>query len=729
MFGYDDPKELLGTSPATHCVDPAMPEQIIQKLQEDGEYIFELRAKRKDGSEFDVLMYARLDYDEDGNEIYPTSSIDITERKHSELLLKESEHKFKTIFQNSSVAKILADEQGNYIDVNQKACELLGYSYDELINMGAVDVVSGGKDTVANSYENFKKKEVESGEVELMTKNGDLKIAEYYSKKVEQNLYLSTLIDITEKKNAEKDLKQSRKQYQSIADSIPGMVLKYKRNLDGSDELLYINEGVQDLYEISITESMSNYQLLWNRVHPEDLETVIKVVKDSAAQLTDFKIELRLKFPDGRIKWVDMRGVPEKQVDGSVVWNSIGLDITKRKTAEFELEQINENLEKLVDERAKKAIRLSKELKLYRLAAEQAKSGVWRYDIQNNLLKWDDIMYQLYGIDKNEFSGAYDAWASSLHPEDKKYAVTALNNSIQTGEDFDAHYRLLNQNTEKITYIRSKGRVEVNKDGDTVAVYGTNWDVTKEMQLVEQKEKTLDQLKQTQSHLIKSEKMASLGVLTAGVAHELNNPLNYIIGGHQAIQTYLQEQEASTDLEIREYLEWIKSGADRATNIVKSLNLFSRKSNDDEEECDLHLIIDDCLLMLQNKFRDRIHIIKDYTEQPLNFLGNNGKMHQAFLNILSNAIDAIEEKGRITIVTKCLKQRLFVTIEDSGKGITKNILNNVTDPFFTTKPPGKGTGLGLAITNSIIQDHHGKFTIRSKVGIGTKVNIELPHFR
>ncbi len=338
-------------------------------------------------------------------------------------------------------------------------------------------------------------------------------------------------------------------------------------------------------------------------------------------------------------------------------------------------------------------------------------------------------MYELYGIDKADFSGAYEAWETSLHPEDKERNVRALQETIAGQKDLDILFRINHRKSGEIRHIRGKGKAETDDKGNTVAVFGTNWDVTREMNLAVERERAIDQLKEAQAQLIQSEKMASLGILTAGVAHELNNPLNYIVGGYTAIHNHLNEEELLDKAEIEEYLDWIKTGSDRATKIVKSLNLFSRSNEDNTEVCDIHLIIDDCLLMLQNKFKDRIIITKEYTDTPAEVPGNNGKLHQAILNLLANAVDAISEKGEITIETKSQKDRLNIIISDNGCGISGENLKKVMDPFFTTKPPGEGTGLGLSITHSIIQEHEGSLTLQSTPDAGTKVKISLPKER
>ncbi|WP_163324930.1 sensor histidine kinase [Draconibacterium mangrovi] len=234
---------------------------------------------------------------------------------------------------------------------------------------------------------------------------------------------------------------------------------------------------------------------------------------------------------------------------------------------------------------------------------------------------------------------------------------------------------------------------------------------------------TLIDLKETQAQLFHSEKMASLGVLTAGVAHEINNPLNYIIGAYEALK---QKEIHLGDEEAEIIFNAIKTGVDRVAGIVKSLNQFSRNTPSDNEECKIHEILDDSLVMLQSQLNNRIEIHKNYSDETFVTFGNVGNIHQVFLNILSNAEQAINEKGQIWIKTTKNDNHLIITITDSGKGIEKDAINKITDPFYTTKDPGKGTGLGLSIVFGIIKEHGGSLEFESEVNKGTTVTVMLP---
>jgi len=269
-------------------------------------------------------------------------------------------------------------------------------------------------------------------------------------------------------------------------------------------------------------------------------------------------------------------------------------------------------------------------------------------------------------------------------------------------------------------------------------------------------ELTVENLKMTQSQLVQSEKMASVGVLTAGIAHELNNPINFVHGNvnplmrdlselFSFIEKYDQTLEANNldqviseidDLkdkldfaflskEIMSLLEGIEEGANRSSQIVKGLRTFSRL---DEETCqfyDIHEGIDSTLILLQNKIKDRIKVRKEYGDfddvECFPF-----KFNQVILNILTNCIQAIEDEGEIVIQTIRSGIGIKIIIKDNGIGMSPEVKKHIFDPFFTTKEVGKGTGLGLSISFGIIEQHKGNIDVISEPGKGTEFIISLP---
>jgi|GEM_PF-3605896 len=260
-------------------------------------------------------------------------------------------------------------------------------------------------------------------------------------------------------------------------------------------------------------------------------------------------------------------------------------------------------------------------------------------------------------------------------------------------------------------------------------------------------EQTIDKLQETQSQLIQSEKMASLGTFTAGIAHEINNPINFITSGIEGIKTVVEpmtkfvnsilatapSRPSRTILEMKDLIEGlqlmaenIETGANRATEIVKGLNEFSRSDDMVLIQTDIRKSIESTLLILNNEIKKRIAIEKYYEAIPPIYCYQN-KINQVLLNIIGNATQAIEGKGTIRISTQPYgKDKIKLKIADSGKGIDSENIEHIFEPFYTTKEVGKGTGLGLAICYSIIEQHNGKISVKSAVNEGTEFTITLP---
>ncbi|MEQ9467452.1 MAG: YfiR/HmsC family protein [Ekhidna sp.] len=282
--------------------------------------------------------------------------------------------------------------------------------------------------------------------------------------------------------------------------------------------------------------------------------------------------------------------------------------------------------------------------------------------------------------------------------------------------------------------------------------------------LAEQKEdlaRLLDELQDTQSQLVQSEKMASLGVLTAGIAHEINNAINFVYSGIQVLSNRFDEikpviahasklDEKDKDLQNsikeftkeREELEYdgaqavidqmissIKVGAERTTEIVKGLRIFARSETEKKTKIDIHNDLDVALLLLNSRLKESVQINKKLADKLPEIEGYKGQLSQAFLNIINNALDAVAEKGsdgKVDIETKMNESEIQVRIKDNGIGMSEADKQKIFDPFFTTKKVGAGTGLGLSITYGIVERHGGTITVNSKENEGAEFVIKLP---
>ncbi|MBE7708470.1 MAG: HAMP domain-containing protein [Cyanobacteria bacterium SIG27] len=263
-------------------------------------------------------------------------------------------------------------------------------------------------------------------------------------------------------------------------------------------------------------------------------------------------------------------------------------------------------------------------------------------------------------------------------------------------------------------------------------------------------------LQETQAMMVHSEKMRSLGELVAGIAHEINNPINFIHGNIMILQNYAKDLIGLIDLyeennltipdDIKKKIEDFKNeidldflrddindlikscieGTQRTKNIVLDLKNFSRMEEMVLTQFDIPKEIDTTLNILNNKYKNRITVIKNYHPDTPKIEAYGGQLNQVFMNILDNAQDAMAEAGTLTINTYMVDKNVKIEFIDTGAGIPEENLKRIFDPFFTTKAVGKGTGLGMSISYRVINDHNGTIEVESEVGKGTKFTITLP---
>ncbi len=281
-----------------------------------------------------------------------------------------------------------------------------------------------------------------------------------------------------------------------------------------------------------------------------------------------------------------------------------------------------------------------------------------------------------------------------------------------------------------------------DKEGNYVGIVGVARDMSeilrlqeKERELASEKARTealkersqelqeaLDKLKETQDQLTQSEKMAAVGQLAGGVAHEINNPMGVILGFAQSLMRRIKEDDP-----LYLPLKSIEREAVRCRKLVADLLTFSRAEKTKAEKIDINQTIDEILSLTEAGAKIKnIEIIKKYKKNLPFIKANKNQIQQLIINLCNNAIDAMTAGGKITVMTESAENWIVFSVSDTGKGMSEEIKKHIFEPFFTTKEVGKGTGLGLSLCYEIVKKHNGTIEVSSELNKGTIFTIKLP---
>jgi PAS domain S-box-containing protein len=428
-----------------------------------------------------------------------------------------------------------------------------------------------------------------------------------------------------------------------------------------------------------------------------------------------------------------------------------------------ELRATNKNLEEEIQERKKVQEALAKSEARFRQLIETMNEGFTVLDRLGKINYVNPKLCEMFGMEAEEAIGrSPEDFIDDSSPVYRERFIHYRDKSIRTGnvESYEMNWK--RKDGTVFTAMVSPRQIvdENNRYSGSVAVLTDITDLKNaERELITKNKDlntALNDLKKTQAQLIDSEKMASLGQLTAGVAHEINNPINFVSGNVKPLQrdiedilsvlghydTIIEKLGMDADFseveafkkeidfefvlsEINHLLEGIGEGATRTAEIVKGLRNFSRMDEHELKLADINQGIDSTLLILHNKIKGRIEIIKEYGDFP-DIMCYPGQLNQVFLNLLNNAQEAIDGDGKIVIRTWKEGHQVKISIGDSGRGIPDRVKKKIFDPFYTTKEVGKGTGLGLSISFGIVEKHNGNIIVKSEPGKGAEFIVSIP---
>jgi PAS domain S-box-containing protein len=743
-----------------HTVDKA------RQLLHGAEAIaFENRYRCADGS-YKWLSWTASGFPEEG--LAYASAREIGEFREVYDALHASQERYRWLAEHTTDLISRHAPDGRYLDVSPALTPLLGYKPEEWIGKKPDDFLhpEDRAQMQRSRTSNLEIPDTYTVNYRIRDRRGrdrwfestSYAIRDPHSREIEEILCISR--DIGDLVSARAESIASQKRLNHLLAHSP--VVLYSWKASGDYAVTFISENIKTLLGYEAGEFLRDSRFWADRIHPEDLGCFFAGLTQ-LFQEGQHTHEYRWRHQDGSYRWMlDSMQLIRNSARHPVEIVGSWQDVTERKLAESEL---------------------AKERALLRCSIDSIGDRIFYLDRDGKYFGCNRAFAQAVNLPESEIVGRS---AGDLFGEDRP----------NIGEIFETlqprrYEHQMRDRTGREIQLETIETPFFDDNGALLGEIGISRDITRHKQAeaalklshnryqekVRDLEAALQELQQAQTQLVQTEKMSTLGLLVAGLAHEVNNPVNFIHGNLSHVSEYTRDLLALVELYRRDYpeagshiqekieaidldflnedlpklLASMQMGVNRIREIVKSLRNFSRVDEAELKPVNLHEGIESTLLILHNRIKPRpnypgIQIVKEFGDLPL-VTCYPGQMNQVFMNLIANAIDALEEHqesltpealqdrpSAIFIRTESIeatgngdRDRVRICIVDNGPGIPEKVRTHLFKPFFTTKPVGKGTGLGLSISHQIIvEKHRGTLSCESTMGRGTQFCLEIP---
>ena len=709
IFGYLSPSEVKddvnsSTSASAIYLHPGERRKLVAEAGvSPGKWIrAETQLRRRDGSSITANLTMRVL--PDNTEQLEGFIEDITERKQAEMALRESENRFKSIFENSPAGVALVGMDGRYLEVNQALSRIYGYAAEELLNDGFLKITDPSD---VEASRQIQQRILESkGKALRFTKryvhkDGHTILAEINSSSIDDAagtpMYFITHVnDITERKQQE----EKAARLSAIVESSDDIIIS--KTLDGI--ITSWNRGAEKVYGYTETEMVG--QPISRLLPPEitdELPLIFQRVK-VGEHVEHYETIRRRK--DGQHIDVSLTISPIRNTDGVIIGAStIGRGITERKKAELKLRQALADAQRFQE------------------ALDYVPAYIYMKDSQSRYIYANQPTLKLFGCTAQELVGADD---SRFFPPETVQRLLEIEARVFMGEQTMEEVETIDKRDERHVFWEIKTPIYFDPEKKVIwGLLGISTDITERIN--------------EEEALRRAQKLESIGTLAGGIAHDFNNLLNAMLG-----QSTLAIGKLPNESPARYHIEKSIQAADRAADLTRQLLAYSGKGKFLTEEFDLNKLVEENAQLLRVSVPKTTQLRYQLDSSALNIHGDVGQIQQVIMNLIINAGEAMGPNpgyitvrtGRIELTEDDIEFWKFTNIplqpgsyalfrvDDTGHGMSSEVLGRIFDPFFTTKFTGRG--LGLAAVLGIIRGHKGGVRIVSEEGMGTSFEIIFP---